>query len=114
MRIAQYIPEQFDALRRFVDRVGLNLSLAHTPFVDYYYTKQDWCRLYLSVAPDGTILATYGLETLRFEYKNSEMTIGFGSNNYAIQPGAGLFLFVYANDSCPSGYCSGAVRTHTK
>jgi len=101
MRIVQYTPEQFGALGQFVDRVGLHLSLAHRPFVDYYYAKQDWCRLYLSVAPDGTILATYGLETLRFEYKNSEMTIGFGSNNYSIQPGAGLFLLVYANDACP-------------
>jgi hypothetical protein len=101
MRMTQYSPEQSGALREFVAQVGLKLSLTHRPFVDYYYASRDWCKLYLNVAGDGNILATYGLESMRFKYNDREMTIGFGSNNYSIKAGAGLFLFVYANDSCP-------------
>ena len=101
MQVVKYTPEHFDALCQFVGRVGLNLSLAHAPFVEHYYVKQDWCRLYLAVGSDGTILATYGLEIAQFEYNNTVMAMGLSSNFYSTRPGAGLFLFGCANDVCP-------------
>jgi hypothetical protein len=101
LRTVNYSPEHFGALSHFVDRIRLNLALAHAGFVDYYYAGQDWCRLYLAVGPDESIVACYGLESARFEYNNILMTIGFSSNFYSLQPGAGLYLFGCASDWCP-------------
>jgi hypothetical protein len=113
MRLVQYTPEQFGSLRQFVGRLGLELGMAHAPFVNYYYGTQKWCRLYLSIAPDGRILATYGMETMPFEYNHCEVTIGFGSNHYSLQPGAGLFLLASTNDSCPNrGIFGGSADAH--
>lgn len=96
-----YTPDQFLALREFVDRLGLRLGLAHRPFVDYYYASRNWCKLYLNVDEREGITGTYGLESLRFEYHRREMKIGFGSNTYAIKAGAAIYLFFFADDSCP-------------
>lgn len=101
LQVTPYRPEHFDALQRFVARVGLRLSLAHAPFLNYYYAGQDWCRLYLAIAPDKSIVATYGLESARFEYDNKPIIMGLSSNFYSIQAGAGLFLFGCASQWCP-------------
>jgi hypothetical protein len=101
LQVTPYRPEHFDALQRFVARVGLRLSLAHAPFVNYYYAEQDWCRLYLAIGPDERIVATYGLEIARFEYNHNPITMGLSSNFYSIQAGAGLFLFGCASQWCP-------------
>jgi hypothetical protein len=101
VRVAKYSPEYFDGLSHFVDRIGLNLGLAHAAFVDHYYVNQEWCRLYLALRPDEGIVASYGLEVARFQYDNTPITIGFSSNFYSLQPGAGLFLFGCASEWCP-------------
>ena len=101
MRMTLYNPEQFTALGQFVKRIGLRLNLSHRPFVDHYYASGDWCKLFLNVNKDGNITATYGLESLRFEYHGREMKVGIGTSHYSIEPGAGLYLFVHGGDSCP-------------
>jgi hypothetical protein len=101
MRMTLYTPEQFNALGQFVKRVGLRLNLSHRPFVDHYYASGDWSKLYMNLDKEGSITATYGLESLRFEYHGREMKVGFGSSHYSIEAGAGLYLYVHADDSCP-------------
>ena len=111
--IIEYNSEHFDALCKFVAQVGINLGLAHRPFVDHYYATKDWCRLYLYVTDDGNILATYGLERMRFEYNRCELTMGFGENFYSVQPGAGGVLFVHGHRICPIGLVyGGSASTH--
>ena len=113
MPVVEYTPKHFEALCRFVDRVGERLALTNRPFVDYYYASQDWCRLYLYVGNDGTILATYGLDRMRFEYHDREMMIGFGSNFYSLQPGLGGVLFIHWHNACPIGIVyGGSADTH--
>ena len=101
MRMTVYTPEQFLALHQFVKRVRLRLNLSHRPFVDYYYASGEWCKLYLNLDKEGSITATYGLESLRFEYHGREVKVGFGSNVYSIEAGAGFYLYVHAGKSCP-------------
>lgn len=113
MPIIEYTPRHFEALRRFVAQTGETIGLSHRPFVDYHYTTQDWCRLYLFVANDGNILATYGVDRMRFEYNGSEMMMGFGGNYYSVQPGTGGILFVHWHNLCPIGFVfGGSEDTH--
>jgi hypothetical protein len=107
MRIVQYKPGHFGALRQFVDRVGQKMALTHASFVNYYYATRDSCRLYLYVADDESILATYGVENMRFEYNGRETTIGFGSNFHSLKPAAGGVLFVHARKSSAIGLVYG-------
>jgi len=101
MRMTVYTPEQFLALHQFVKRVRVRLNLSHRPFVDYYYTSGEWCKLYLNLDKEGSITATYGLESIGFEYHGREVKVGFGSNVYSIEPAAALYLYVEAGKSCP-------------
>ncbi|MGB8523751.1 MAG: hypothetical protein WCD43_12350 [Candidatus Acidiferrales bacterium] len=113
MPVVEYAPKYFEALCGFVDRLGDRPALIHRPFVDYYYTTQDWCRLYLYVGNDGTILATYGLDRMPFDYNGREMMIGFGSNFYSLQPGLGGVLFIHWHKACPIGLVyGGSADTH--
>ena len=113
MPIVEYSPARFDALKRFVNDLGLQLGLAHRPFVDYYYASRDWCRLALYISDAGTVLATYGLEHMRFEHKGREMIIGLGENFYSLQPGTGGILFVRAHTACAVGLVyGGSEDTH--
>jgi hypothetical protein len=113
MPIVEYTPQHFEALRKFAEGTGEKVGLAHRPFVDYYYATQDWCRLYLYVANGGNILATYGVDRMRFEYDGREMMIGFGGNYYSIQPGIGGILFVHWHNLCPVGLVyGGSTDTH--
>jgi hypothetical protein len=113
MPVVEYTSQHFEALRKFVERTGEKIGLAHRPFVDYYYGMQDWCRLYLFLANDGDILATYGVDRMRFEYHGREMVIGFGGNYYSIQPGTGGILFVHWHNHCPVGLVyGGSAHTH--
>jgi hypothetical protein len=113
MPIVEYMPQYFEALRKFVGRTGETLGLAHRPFVDYYYATNELCRLYCYLAKDGSILGTYGVERMRFEYNGREIMIGFGCNYYSIQPGIGGILFVHWHNLCPVGLVyGGSTDTH--
>jgi hypothetical protein len=109
-----YTPAQFLALRQFVERLGLRLGLAHRPFVDYYYASRNWCKLYLNMDEGEEIIATYGLESLQFEYQRREMKIGFGTSTYTVKSGAALYLYFFADDSCPVRLThGGSADTHS-
>jgi hypothetical protein len=113
MPVVEYAPKYFEALCGFVDKLGDRLALNHRRFVDYYYATQDCCRLYLYVGNDGTVLATYGLDRMRFEHNGREMMIGFGSNFYSLQPGLGGVLFIHWHKACPIGLVyGGSADTH--
>jgi len=94
MQVIDYTPQRYEALRQFVARTGMRLSLAHRPFVDYYYRAGDSCRLYLFLENDETIAATFGVERMRFEHRGQELMVGFGSNFYSLRPGVGGILFI--------------------
>ena len=113
MPAIEYAPQHFEQLRAFVARLGIPLSLTHRPFVDYYYASGQSCRLYLFVANDGKIVATYGLDRMRFEHAGRIMTIGAGSNYYSAEPGAGGLLFMHWLKACPIGLVhGGSADTH--
>lgn len=113
MPIVDYTPQRFDALRRFVDRIGMRLSLSHRPFVDYYYGNPDRCRLFLFLAADESIVGTFGVEHMRFECSRRELIIGFGSNFYSLQPGVGGILFIHWLNSSRIGLVyGGSPDTH--
>lgn len=113
MRLVDYSPQYFEALRNVSARVGLNSSLTHRPFVDYYYADNEWCKLHLLLASDDTVISMLGVDHMRFAYASREFTIGFGSNFYSLQPGAGTYLFFYWLKSCPIGLVfGGSDETH--
>ena len=113
MPIIEYTPPYFEALRKFTERTGEELGLTHRPFVDYYYAGQEWCLTHLFLAQDGSILATYGQDRMRFEYDSREIVMGFGGNYYSIQPGTGGILFVQFHNHCPVGLVyGGSTDTH--
>jgi hypothetical protein len=100
-RLVQYTPEHFDALRRAAERVEQAASLCHQPFVDHYYVSSRHAALHLLLDGDGAVLGTVGVERMPFEVDGAAVTLGFGSNFYAFQPGAGGYLFMQWVRSCP-------------
>jgi hypothetical protein len=112
VRLVEYSPEYFGALNRAASQFGSKLALTHRPFVDYYYAGQDWCKLYLFLADDGSVVATIGVDRMRFEYASREVIIGFASNFYAFQHGAGGYLFMHWMKVCPTGLVLGGTQ-HT-
>jgi hypothetical protein len=95
------------------ERLGHELSLAHQPFVDYYYATGDWCKLYLFLGSADTVLGTLGVEQMRFEAGSRALTLSIGSNYHSVQPGAGGFLFMQWLKSNPIGVViGGSTDTH--
>jgi len=101
MHMTLYTPEQFSALGQFVKRVGLRLNLSHRPFVDYYYASGDWSKLYLSVDKAGSITATYGLESLRFEYHGPRNEGRIWQQPLLDRGRCRALSYVHAGDTCP-------------
>ncbi len=94
MKLTEYRPEHFEALRKAATRVGPNVGLTHRPFVDYYYGSRDWCKLYLFVDEQETVQGVIGVDRMRFEYCGREMLLGFATNFYAFQHGVGGYLYL--------------------
>lgn len=103
MRIIEYSPDWYDELRRAVEPITRASGLFHRPFVDYYYTSQDWCKLLLALDKNNRIVGTIGVDRMRFESESGEMSLGFGSNYYSFKPGVGAFLFMQRMKLCPLG-----------
>ena len=113
MRLVEYTPDYFESLRRAAEQMSPTHSLSHRPFVDYYYTTRDWCKLYLFLSDDESVAATQGWERMRFEYEGRELTLGFGSNFWSLQKGAGGILFMQWMKACPiSAVFGGTHDTH--
>lgn len=103
MRIVEYAPSWFDALRTAVLARRPDSALNHRPFVDYYYATRDWCRLLLAVNDENEIIGTLGFDRMRFETEAGEMYLGFNSNYNSFVPGVGSFLFLRRLKDCPLG-----------
>lgn len=101
MGIVEYTSELFDLLKQTVEKLPLKTSLTHQNFVDYYYTKNDWCKLFLLMPNSELISGIVGVERMRFEYNNEEMMFGFGNNFYSLVPGVGGLLFLRWMQECP-------------
>jgi hypothetical protein len=101
MPIIEYTPVLFGDLKRFVARLLKPVNLIHQPFVDYYYTDNRWCKLFLYYSDSGDVLGTLGRELMRFEYKSREIMIRFGTNWYSLQRGVGTELGKYSVASAP-------------
>lgn len=107
MKLIEYSPDQFGPMSAAVARKDPSSSLLHRPFVDYYYATRGWCKLYLFCLDDGSVGGTVGVDLLRFEGAGRETTVGFGSNFYSMQPGAGGYLFLQWLRSCRLGLVFG-------
>lgn len=77
--------------------------MTHRPFVDYYYTSQDWCKLLLALDINDRVVGTLGVDRMRFESESGEMILGFSSNYNSFLPGVGSFLFLRRLNECPLG-----------
>ena len=94
MPIVKYNPDHFQQLQEMVDKLARITSFSHRPFVDYYYTTNDWCDLFLYMDSKNDIVGTLGIDKLRFEIHSREIIIGFGNNFYSLSPGPGGILFI--------------------
>ena len=113
VQMVEYTPELFDALQRMAKHLGPQCSLAHRPFVDYYYASSDRCRLFMILANDGETIATIGLEKMPFEYDSQKIVAGFGSNFFSLRSGVGSYVFLHSLKSCPVGLVyGGSEETH--
>lgn len=101
MRFVEYTPQHFDALQRAVTKINPIMSLAHRPFVDYYYADNKWCRLDLILSEDGSVVATLGSERMTFRSASNEITIGMSSNFHSLLPGLGGYLWLRWQQSLP-------------
>jgi len=81
---------------------GFRTGLIHQPFVDHYYSGQEWSRLYLSVSAAGKVEAVLGVERLRFEYESREIPAAVGTNFFSLRPGAGEGLYQRWLDTAPA------------
>ena len=88
-------------MRQVVAR-GFRTGLIHQPFVDHYYSGQEWSRLYLSVSMAGTVEGALGVERLRFEYESREISAAVGTNFFSLRPGAGEQLYQRWLDAAPA------------
>jgi len=103
LRIIEYSPDWYDALVRAVKPRRPESALIHRPFVDHYYTSQDWCKLILALDRNDRVVGTLGVDRMRFESESGEMTLGFSSNFNSFVPGVGSFLFLRRLKECPLG-----------
>jgi hypothetical protein len=106
MRIVEYTPQRFDLLDSVVSRTA-SRNLRHRGFVDHYYASSPWCKLYLLVSGEDAVVGALGIERMPFRYASQEFTVGFGTNYYSLEPGAGGFLFLHWMKSCDVGISFG-------
>jgi hypothetical protein len=99
--IVEYTPDRFGDLREMVARIPGPLNLAHRPFVDYYYTTHDCCKLYLYYSESGKIIGTLGRELAPFIHNSREITVRIGTNWYSLQRGVGGELYQYSARANP-------------
>jgi len=65
------------------------------------------------VEDNGQVVASFGVEHMRFERNGEELLIGFGSNFYSLRPGIGGLLFVRWLQGVPLGLVyGGSPDTH--
>ena len=88
--------EHFDLLREASEtRRGFGL-LGHEPFIRWYYTSSDRCRLWLFLGGAGELQGLIGIERLRLDFGGERtLSIGFGHQFHAFEQGIGGVLFLH-------------------
>src|ERR1051326_7148857 len=100
MHIVEYTPAHSDLLQAAAAKMT-SRNLRRPDFVNHYYASSEWCSLYLLFSNQQEIIGTIGVERMPFRYKGQDLTVGFGTNYYSLEPGAGGFLFRQWMKSCP-------------
>jgi hypothetical protein len=112
MPLVPYTPDAFDSLRVAASRLRVK-SLAHRPFVDYYYAHNPWCDLCLLQDEDGSVSGTIGVDRMTFAAGERSFTLGFGSNYHTARSGSGGYLFLHWMKAAPFGLVfGGSEHTH--
>ena len=103
MQINQYTSGDHSTLSRLCAELPEYHNLCYPEFVDYYYASTDWCRLWLMQDDDEKVFGVVGVEKIPFTTPDGPTSLGFGSNFYAFQSGAGAFLFLHWARECDFG-----------
>src|SRR6185295_13451865 len=106
MRIIEYTPAHFDLLYAASQRMT-SRNLLHREFVNHYYASSEWCKLYLLLSGEDSVIGTIGIERMPFRYGSEDVTVGFANNYHSLEPGAGGFLYLHWMKNCPMGISLG-------
>ena len=106
MRITEYTPEQFARVSEASQRIA-SRNLRHRAFVNHYYAASPWCKLYLLASRDDALIGLLGIEQMPFSHSSKRITVGFGTNYYSLEAGAGGFLFLHWMKRCDVGISFG-------
>jgi hypothetical protein len=111
-RLVRYTADCFDRLRVFAGQLDHEVSLVHKPFVDHYYTNNQWCDLYLLLDKAETIVGTVGIERMPFVINDRAFTLGNGSNFFVLSKGIGhgKRLFTKWLECCDCGVVFGGTE----
>jgi hypothetical protein len=112
VRLVEYTPDSFSSLREQAERLRVP-SLCHRPFVDYYYTGNPWCQLYLLTAEDDSIAGTIGIDQMQFAAGDRVLNLAFATSYHAAQTGAGGYLYLHWMKTADFGLAfGGSADTH--
>jgi hypothetical protein len=109
MRIVEYEPGLFDLLQTATSQMA-SRNLCHEGFVNHYYASVPWCKLHLLLSPADAVVGALGVERMPFRVGSRDVTLGFGTNYYSLEPGAGGFLFLHWMRQCDVGIFFGGTR----
>lgn len=103
MQITSYTSGDHATLARMSAELPPYHNLCYSEFVDYYYGSTDWCRLWMMQDDTERVFGVVGVEKMPFSTPGGDVELGFGSNFYAFQSGAGAFLFLHWARECDFG-----------
>jgi len=108
MRIITYQRGDRALLEDLARKLAGPQNLLYPAFVDHYYAGSPWCRLQVVLDVAGDIAGVLGVERMEFTASGLRLTLGFGSNFVAFQPGVGGLLYLRWLKECDFGLGFGA------
>lgn len=103
MQINSYSSGDHATLAKLCAELPPYHNLCYPDFVDYYYGSTNWCRLWMMQDESEKVFGVVGVEKMPFSTPDGPVELGFGSNFYAFQSGAGAFLFLHWARECDYG-----------
>lgn len=103
MRIVEYQTGDHQTLKQVCEQLPSVHGLRYADFVDHYYGASDYCHLYLMCDDSDHCIGSVGVEKMPLETPAGPVTVGFGSNYYAFESGAGGILFLHWMRQCGLG-----------
>ncbi len=107
MRVVSFKRDDPDRLARLCVGLGDHANLRFPDFVNHYYAGSEWCRLHMLLDDRDEALGLIGVERMTFATRNGPITLGFGTNYRAYQPGAGGVMLLHWLDQCDFGLVFG-------